>query len=258
MIRLHATRRDGDPAATPLVLGHGIFLDSTIWDAVLPGLGDRTVVLVDGPGHGGSGPAAPGWSLADHAAALIDVLDAHDLPAAALAGHSWGGMVALRAALAHPDRVTALGLINTPLAATAGLGRLGFRAQAAVLQATGPSAFFARRAAAALYADPDHAAVQRLAGRIAGRPGAVLADAVRAVILGAEDHTRQVGAVTVPVVVAAGERDYVLTPAVRATLAATAPAADVRVLRGGHVSPEEDPAGVVAALAGLLTRSGVS
>jgi 3-oxoadipate enol-lactonase len=258
--RLDVRTRTGDPDRTPLVLGHGIFLDRSVWDEVLAALAtDRTVITVDGPGHGASDPPPRGWTLAQHATALVEVLDTLGVARAVLAGHSWGGMVSLRAALAAPHQVAGVGLVNTPLTRTRGPARLGFRAQQILLRATGPTPFFARRAAAALH-DAESLAhrpelVERTVARMAGRRGSVLADAVRAVVLDPPDMIDELARLTVPVAVIAGRHDYVLPPALRSTLRATAPAAGITLVEGGHISPEEDPVGVAGALHGLLTRT---
>ncbi len=256
--RLTVTVRPGPANLPPLVLGHGIFLDSTIWDEVLAGplAPNRVVVTIDGPGHGGSDPAPKGWSLGDHAAAVIDVLDALGMTDAVLVGHSWGGMVSLRAACAHPDRVAGVGLINTPLVATQSVHRLAFRAQQMILRTLGPSAFFGDRAARALY-DPvslkDRPELaRRLTRRIEGRSGRVLADVLRAVVLDPPSALDDLRLLRMPVAVVAGENDYVLNPAIRARIAQTAPAVTVTTLAGGHISPEEDPAGLADALRRLL------
>jgi 3-oxoadipate enol-lactonase len=258
--RLNVRTRRGDPDRTPLVLGHGIFLDSSVWDEVLAGQPtDRTVITIDGPGHGASDPPPRGWTLAQHATALVEVLDTLGVQRVVLAGHSWGGMVSLRAALYAPDRVAGVGLVNTPLMRTGGPARLGFHVQQLLLRTTGPSPFFARRAAAALHDARSLARrpelVQRTVARMSGHRGAALADAVRAVVLDPPDMVDQVGRLTVPTSVIAGKHDYVLPPALRATLHATAPDADITIVSGGHISPEEDPAGVARALRDLLART---
>jgi pimeloyl-ACP methyl ester carboxylesterase len=69
-------------------------------------------VAVDLSGHGRSDGAGHD-SLMEHAADLVAVLDALDLPQAIVVGHSMGGAVALLMALHHPSRVRALGLVAT-------------------------------------------------------------------------------------------------------------------------------------------------
>jgi pimeloyl-ACP methyl ester carboxylesterase len=74
----------------------------------------RTLVL-DQRGHGGtSNPGrAEGYTLDGLVADLAAAFDALGLARADLLGHSLGGMVALRFALAHPERVASLVLMDT-------------------------------------------------------------------------------------------------------------------------------------------------
>jgi 2-succinyl-6-hydroxy-2,4-cyclohexadiene-1-carboxylate synthase len=74
----------------------------------------RTIAL-DQRGHGGttnSGRAAD-YSLDGLVGDLAAAFDALELEEADLLGHSLGGMVALRFALAHPERVASLVLMDT-------------------------------------------------------------------------------------------------------------------------------------------------
>lgn len=114
----------GDGA--PLVLAHG--LTATRRNVVqgsrhLLGRGWR-LVGYDARGHGESSPAPDrdAYEYADLAADLEAVFDAQGLDSAALAGSSMGAATAVRFALDHPERVSALVLI-TP--AYRGPGQLG-------------------------------------------------------------------------------------------------------------------------------------
>lgn len=81
--------------------------------AALAALG-RTV-LPDLRGHGGSTKTGDpsGYTLEQLARDLVVFLDATGLAGCDLLGHSLGGMVALRAALAAPDRIGSLILMDT-------------------------------------------------------------------------------------------------------------------------------------------------
>ncbi|MGW6697011.1 alpha/beta fold hydrolase [Nocardia sp. NPDC055049] len=60
-----------------------------------------------------SAPGAPGYSLRDLVADLVGLMDVFELPRAHLVGFSVAGWICQLAALDHPDRVSALTLINT-------------------------------------------------------------------------------------------------------------------------------------------------
>lgn len=250
---------DGTVGRLPLVLSHGIYMDSGLWDAVLPAFADRPVLTVDGPGHGGSEDPPADWTLDHHVGALLEVLDHHGLDRAVLVGHSWGGMVSLRLALAHPHRAAGLGLVNTPLTRPATLSRAGFRAQQAMLATAGPIRFYGRQAAASMY---DVATLARrpaladeMAGRLRPRRGRVLARVLESVILQPADMLDQLSRVRVPTCVVAGADDYVLPPDTRRAVATALPEATVTVTGGAHVSPHEDVAATTAAVLDLLRRS---
>lgn len=102
-----------DEAGTgsPVVLLHAGIADRRMWRGVVPALAARHRVIVpDLRGYGDSElPPAPFTHHDD----VIGLLDALDVPRAALVGCSFGGSVAVDTALAHPDRVTALALFDT-------------------------------------------------------------------------------------------------------------------------------------------------
>jgi pimeloyl-ACP methyl ester carboxylesterase len=100
----------------PFVLVHGFTGSRDDWLERLPDLArfGRTLAL-DLRGHGGSTKTGDRASycfeqLIDDLAALHDALD---LGAWDLLGHSLGGMVAMRFALAHPERLHSLVLMGT-------------------------------------------------------------------------------------------------------------------------------------------------
>lgn len=93
----------------PLILQHGFLGGGGYW---LPQLGEFgrhfEVITPDLPGFAGSADIEAPTTVAGYADALIELLDALDIQRTAIVGHSMGGVVALQAALDHPDRIERL------------------------------------------------------------------------------------------------------------------------------------------------------
>ncbi|MFG3705648.1 alpha/beta fold hydrolase [Micromonospora sp. NPDC047670] len=102
---------DDAGSGSPVVLLHAGIADRRMWREQLGPLAERhRVIALDLRGYGDSElPPAP-FAHHDDVAGLLDALD---LPQAALVGCSFGGAVAINTALAHPDRVTALALLGS-------------------------------------------------------------------------------------------------------------------------------------------------
>jgi pimeloyl-ACP methyl ester carboxylesterase len=97
----------------PLLLLHGLAGSTGNWVELVPDLVQRYRVLaVDLPGHAGSGRLPRGASTADFAAVAAAVLEAEAPAPALVAGHSFGGLVALRLAQSRPELVRGLLLVS--------------------------------------------------------------------------------------------------------------------------------------------------
>jgi len=98
----------------PLVLVHGLAASSGFWlpstDLLTP---HRPVLIYDLRGHGRSSMPSSGYTAAAMADDLVALLDWLEIEKCAVVGHSYGGGIALRVALNHPDRVRALVLADT-------------------------------------------------------------------------------------------------------------------------------------------------
>lgn len=98
---------------TAMVLMHGYAGSTADWDGVLESLSlGRRVIAYDHRGHGHSSHTPP-YSFAALTDDLLSLLDTLGLDRVDLLGHSMGGVVAQRFALAHPARVRSLLLMDT-------------------------------------------------------------------------------------------------------------------------------------------------
>ena len=98
----------------PVVLIHGSGSPGLFWLPLLRQISGVRAIVVDRPGFGLSDPL-PDRSPPETGVGWIErLLDALELPSAILVGHSLGGLWALRFAVASPDRVAGLAMIDTP------------------------------------------------------------------------------------------------------------------------------------------------
>jgi 3-oxoadipate enol-lactonase len=97
----------------PLVLLHCLGVDRHFWNFCADLTRDFTLLRYDLPGHGETAvPAAP-YGIAELSAQLADVLAAHDIARAHVAGISLGGLIAQHFAATRPELVDRLILIDT-------------------------------------------------------------------------------------------------------------------------------------------------
>ncbi len=97
----------------PVLLVHGFGEDGSIWEKQVPVLEKKyQLIIPDLPGSGRSALTAD-VSMEALAEVLKQILDALQIPACVLIGHSMGGYVALAFAEKYPDRLKALGLFHS-------------------------------------------------------------------------------------------------------------------------------------------------
>jgi esterase len=111
---------------------HGGSAHAHWFDLVAPAFADRFhVISLDQRGHGESQWAdPPAYATENFAADLLGFIDALDLARVALVGHSMGGHNAMSFAAWHPDRVSALVIVDSrPTIPTDRLDRLRRRGE---------------------------------------------------------------------------------------------------------------------------------
>lgn len=233
------------------MLLHGFGATRRGWDAVVERLdGERYRPLaLDLPGHGEAGALRPVT-----VAACTEWVHTLSPRRFALAGYSMGGRIALRVALADPDRVSRLVLIST----TAGIDSeeqriLRREADEALAQRLGREPFerFVRDwRDQPLFAD-DPTAVNEAARADQRRNDPHgLAAALRGIGSGALAPVwDRLAELAMPSLVLVGQRDERYA-AIGRRLADALPRGELRIVPGGHTLPLENPQAVADALDG--------
>jgi pimeloyl-ACP methyl ester carboxylesterase len=107
-VRFHYQQAGSGP---DVVLIHGLTGDLSIWflcKAIQALSATHRVTAYDLRGHGYSEATATGYTSADHAADVLGLMDALGTRRAKLVGHSFGGVIALHAAVLAAERVEAV------------------------------------------------------------------------------------------------------------------------------------------------------
>lgn len=110
--RLHYLDTGG--VGLPLVLSHGFLMDGDMFEPQVRALtGSRRVITWDQREHGRTVSTPEPFTYWDSADDLAGLLDQLGIERAVIGGMSQGGFIALRFALAHPERTAGLVLIDT-------------------------------------------------------------------------------------------------------------------------------------------------
>lgn len=237
-------RGDG---AVPIVFLHGYSLSAATWERVLPlfPAGRFTLYRYDLRGFGASSKPEKGYSMNQHARDLKALMDALNIPAAVLIGHSLGGAISQEFATLWPDRVLAY-VSNSALARHRPLPGMDAGKQARA-DAFGTPAQNRQilEGAVASYFDPRNSTPETLATftEMAMQSSSValrdqLIDAYTAPALDAALYA----ALRLPVLALTGATDPVAPPAQSMALAEAVPDSELAIMpRAGHTPMWERP-----------------
>lgn len=238
---------------------HGLGLNRHMWQWQLDALTPHfSVICYDLLGHGDSDkPAGPYLMqhMVDQVAGLM-----HELApgGAALVGFSLGGLIARAFTLAHPQRVTALAILNSAHARTPEERESVLR-RVHEAQAGGPGATVA--AALERWFNEDfastHPEVLTLVRKWVSANDPVVYPAVyRLLAEGDQGLETAITRITCPTLILTGESDHGNSPQMARAMAALIPGARCVILPGlRHMALAEDPTAVNVPLASFLRET---
>ncbi|MEQ4721291.1 4-carboxymuconolactone decarboxylase [Nonomuraea sp. B19D2] len=242
-MKLHH-RVDGPSDAPLLVLGPSLGTTMEIWQPQLPALTDSWRVLrYDLPGHGGSPPAAAGFTVDDLARAVLDLVETEQF---AVGGISLGGAIATTVAARERHRVRKLVLCCT----SARFGEPGpWLGRAALVRGKGVAALVPTLKARWFTPGFDGQWVFDQLVEVDAKSYAACCEAIAGF-----DLTRRLGEITAPTLVIAGSQDPAAPLDQALVLADNIPGAFLTVVpRASHLANVERPEAVTAAIVGHLS-----
>lgn len=226
----------------PLVLLPGTLCDDRLWSAQLHGLSEVAQ------------PRVIDISFADRMTTLAARVLEHLPPRFALAGFSFGGILAFELWRQAPQRITHLALIDTNARPDLQADMRAEQRQAARRMGIGP---YVRQQLLPGYLchetkNPD---IEETIVAMAQRSGINVFDRQMLAIQHRQDSRDDLHAITVPTLVTAGLEDQLCPPALQWEMADRIPDARCELLpQCGHFSPLEKPERINKLLAELLTH----
>ena len=248
--------RTGPRGGAPVVLVHPVGLDLSYWDRQIEALCDEhDVVAFDLPGHGSSPGSPADWTLDQAAEVLAQVVRGTGSDSAHLVGLSVGGMISQALALAQPDLVRSMTLIDTA-AAFSEEGRAGMRARAGMARSGGMAAVVL--STLQRWFTPE--TVVRRPDLIDRVTKTLLADdplvhAAMWDMISALDLVSQLHRISCPTLILVGEHDPSSPPAAARVLQENITGSEMHVIPGAsHMAPLETPGMINGHLQAFLDR----
>jgi pimeloyl-ACP methyl ester carboxylesterase len=253
---------------TPIVLLHGTSSSLHTWQGWVDSLKTtRRVVRFDLPGFGLTGPSKDNdYRMPAFVNAVIGVMDALGVKRAVLGGNSLGGGIAWHVAVAHPERVERLVLVDAvgyPF--TSESVPIGFRlARLPVLRVLMQRMLprsVVEQSVRNVFGDPSKVTpelIQRYYD-ITRREGNRAAVVARFKQEHADPDTTAIHTIRQPTLIVWGGNDHLIPPSNAVRFGRDIPGSKVVMFPElGHVPHEEDPAATYKALREFLATSGMS
>jgi non-heme chloroperoxidase len=198
-------------------------------------------VAVSLRGHGDSDKPAAGYRIEDFAGDVVGLLDALEIKRAVLVGHSASSLVARRAALDWPGRVSGLVLEAAPVTLRGHVGLEAFvRSTVSKLQDPIDLEFVRSFVVDTSSERISPAHLKRFVSEVAKVPGRVWRETFNELLR--YDDTSELGLITQPVVLIWGDADIVLGREDQNELLLRIPSSQLLVYAGvGHTPRWEDP-----------------
>jgi len=253
---------------TPIVLLHGTSASLHTWDGWVAALLPRhRVVRLDLPGFGLTGPEPDDdYSMGRYVEFVTAALDTLGIEQCVIAGNSFGGWISWETALAHPDRIKGLVLVDAagyPLHSES--VPIGFRlANVPVLNRVMQSVLPRGVVESSLrntYGDPSRVTPE-LVDRyyeITLREGNRRALARRFAAGRGTTEPERIRSLRLPTLILWGDLDRLIPPSYAERFHRDIAGSELVMFPGlGHVPQEEDPAATVAALLAFLDRAALT
>jgi len=238
----------------PVIFIHGFPMHHGIWKT----FGDRfknsnTVITPDLPGFGKSPILPPGFSLAQVAEQLIQLIEDNGVSDSVIIGHSLGGYVALAMVEKRPDLFAGLGLFHSTAYADSEEKKQSRNKALEFINNNGAKVF-ATNFITPLFADPNHEAIEAVK-RIAAESKESAVIGYTLAMRDRPDQTKTLKSFKKPTLFLAGDKDQGIPAESIHRQAAECQKPEIHVLSNvAHMAMFERPEDAAAKISGFLSK----
>lgn len=234
-----------DGEGPTVVLVHGLGLNQAMWQWQLPALKKcYRVVTYDLLGHGDSAKPSGPYHMAQMVDQLCQLIDDLGVDRCTLIGFSLGGLIVQAFTLAHPDRVSALGILHAAHGRTPEQ-RASIMERVAQCRVSGPGATVSdalSRWFSTEFAKQNTDVLEKVRQWVLANDPTIYPELYQLLAtadIGLEDS---IASIKCPTLVLTGDEDYGNSPEMAQRISSSIPNAQLKVLKGlRHMALAEDP-----------------
>jgi pimeloyl-ACP methyl ester carboxylesterase len=247
----------------PVIMVHGLGLNRHMWqwqrdDLVAAGF---NVITYDLMGHGESPKPIGPYPMSLMLDQIIELMDHLEIPRCALVGFSLGGLIVQAFALAHPERVAALGILNAAHERT-DEERASLMVRVNQARDLGPAATVdaaLQRWFTTDFAESSPEVIAKVREWVVANDGDAYPELYYLLAHADIGLEQAISNINCPTVVITGEHDFGNSPEMAQRIAMRIPKAELEIITGlRHMALAEDPSAVneilVRFLLGAVTQ----
>ena len=228
-----------------VVLVHGLGLNHAMWQWQLPAMKKcYRVVTYDLLGHGDSAKPSGSYQMAQMVDQLCQLMDNLSIDRCALIGFSLGGLIVQAFTLAHPDRVSALGILHAAHGRTPEQ-RASIMERVAQCRLSGPGATVSdalSRWFSVEFAKNNPDVLEKVRQWVLANDPIIYPELYQLLASADVGLENSVASIKCPTLVLTGEEDYGNSPEMAQRIAFNIPNAQLKILKGlRHMALAEDP-----------------
>jgi 3-oxoadipate enol-lactonase len=242
-----------------IILWPSIMMDADMFAGQISELSkSHRVIAIDPPGHGDSAALNRQFSLNECGDAVVAILESCNEKSAIIAGNSWGGMVAMNVAARHPDRASAIVVMNSAATPVSIAHRIEYGLMPTMVWVFGiisPLIAIATRSFLGKTAYKQRRELRSfISEKLKSLNSKNIVHVVNSILLGRDDQRPLLSRIGCPTLIIGGTEDKVFGPAEQQLMHKGIAGSQLVMITAGHFAPLEAAHEVTSEIANFSRR----